>query len=608
MSRWDFDYRPILYALADDACQDLLLATTGPADATSIAALLGSLSDLVLVEPVLDNHPLYWIRLRFGSPVSLAECNSRLRRAGVSIRYLVSATQGSQTLAAPLDLATRPPPQGSHWRTHGGTSYVERDTPGRWFLGKYGVNVVRGLCGTGARTRLAVIDNDAGAVEHLDLDDHITINNAPIARGSSHAAQLVAWAVRTAQRDGLGFVGVAPDASPRLYSIPKPGHEVFSLPLAIVRAVVDGADVILCATNVDGQWSPMLDDALTLATHMGRGGRGTAVVMPCSRETSSPEGSVHPSLSLGAGEPASDPRVFCIAPSGRDGGWFLWRDRSGRLHPFANRSPGLRWMAPGDDVALPFAGRETLAHAESSGASAVAAGVLLLLIGRNPDLDLAEVEQILTATTTPVAPAISAEKLSLVSRFEVSPSTCDRDGHNVKHGYGLVCATRACLAVSDPVCCALVTMGEDDAAMAWAELRQTSAPAAFYSNALGRWTARALLENASLRHAVCSLLRTLRLIAMRPDRLKSQSPGALVRLLAMAVRELAERSRTVECNEDVKRELHYALEHFQNLLAKPDEARAQEERLCEWTVALRSHDEVSHKTDRGPFSVGQLGA
>lgn len=608
MSRWDFDYRPILYAVADDACQDLLLATTGPADAAGMSALLGSLSDLVMVEPVLDNHPLYWMRLRFGAPVSRAECEARLRRSGVNIRYLVSASQGSQTLAVPLDLATCPPAQGGHWRIHRENDYVECDTAGRWFLGKYGVNVVRGLCGTGARTRLAVIDNDAGAVEHLDLDNHLTISNAPISRGSSHAAQLVAWAVRTVQRDDRGFVGVAPDASPRLYSIPKPGHDVFSLPLAIVRAVMDGADVILCATNVDGQWSPMLDDALSLAAHLGRGGRGTAVIMPCSRETSSPEGSVHPSLSLGAGEPASDPRVFCIAPSGRDGGWFLWRDRSGRLHPFANRSPGLRWMAPGDDMALPFAGRETLAHAESSGASAVAAGVLLLLMGRNPELNLAEVEQILTATTTPVSPAIAAEKVSQVSRFEVSPSICDRDGHNVKHGYGLMCASRACLAVSDPVCCALLTMGEDDAAMTWAELRRASAPAAFYSNALGRWSARVLLENARLRHAICSLLRTLRLIAMRPDRLKAQHPGALLRLLAMAVRELTEHTQSRDCGDQIQQELHYALEQFPGLLAKPDEARTHEERLCALTVALWPHDEIPHTTDTGPFTIGQLGA
>ncbi len=53
---------------------------------------------------------------------------------------------------------------------------------------------------------------------------------------------------------------------------PKPGYEIFTLPMAIVRAVDDGADVVLCATYVDGSTSPLLDDALSFARHLGRGG------------------------------------------------------------------------------------------------------------------------------------------------------------------------------------------------------------------------------------------------------------------------------------------------------------------------------------------------
>ena len=131
------------------------------------------------------------------------------------------------------------------------------------------------MCGTGAGTRLGVIDNDAGDIGRLDLDNHIAVGVEQVTAGSSHAAQLVAWAVRAVRVDGpdgdKGFIGVAPDASPRLYSIPKPAT-LLSFPLAIVRAVTDGADVIVCATNVDGQWSPMLDDALEIACRLGRDG------------------------------------------------------------------------------------------------------------------------------------------------------------------------------------------------------------------------------------------------------------------------------------------------------------------------------------------------
>src|SRR6185295_3517776 len=113
--------------------------------------------------------------------------------------------------------------------------------------------------------------------------------------------------------------------------------------------------VIACATYIDGLMSPLLDDALEVAVRLGRGGLGTAVIFPTGREMSSPEGSRHSSLSLGLGEPASDPRALCVGPSARDGGWFLWRDHRGKFRPFANRGPSVRWLAPGDDMALPFA-------------------------------------------------------------------------------------------------------------------------------------------------------------------------------------------------------------------------------------------------------------
>src|SRR5580704_13462935 len=191
---------------------------------------------------------------------------------------------------------------------------------------------------------------------------------------------MVGWAVGAVPRDAARFAGAAPDASVRLYCVPKPWIDVVSLPLAIARAVLDGADVVVCATYVEGTSSPLLDDALDVATRLGRGGRGAVVVLPTGRETSSGAKSVHASLSLGLGDPASDPRVHCIAPGGKHGGWFLWRTPKGKLRPFSNRGPAVRWLAPGDDVAYPLSSRDHLFHAESSGASAIAAGVVLLVL------------------------------------------------------------------------------------------------------------------------------------------------------------------------------------------------------------------------------------
>ena len=384
------------------------------------------------------------------------------------VRYLTSAQHECQRLPPALDFADSAPMVARDWHARCPQERDERATPGRWFMGVSGIDVNRPMCGTGAGTRLAVIDNDAGEVTTLDLDNQIPVGVDHVPRGSSHGALLVAWAVRTAKQGALPVLsGWRP--MHRRGSIPSPSRagDVLSLPLAIVRAVADGADVVLCATHVDGQWSPMFDDALELATRLGRNGLGTAVVLPCSRETSSPEGSVHQSLSLGAGEPAADPRVFCVAPSGRDGGWFLWRDRSGQLHPFANRGPAVRWLAPGDDVALPFSKEEILSHAESSGAAAMAAGVLLLVLGRNPELDLPELDHVLSFTATEVAPEPSRDRVALANRHDLLPVGCDRDGHNAKHGYGLLCATRACLLALDPISSALVTLGEDEAAAAW---------------------------------------------------------------------------------------------------------------------------------------------
>ncbi len=353
---------------------------------------------------------------------------------------------------------------------------------------------------------------------------------------------MVGWAAGAA-RASPPFRGVAPDTSPRLYLIPKPGTDVVALALAIVRAVSDGADVVVCATYIEGSWSPMLDDALAFAERLGRGGLGAVVVLPTGRETSSPPGSVHASLSLSFGDPATDPRVLCVAPAARAGGWFFYRDRKRLARPFANRGPSVRLLAPGDDIAWPLGDGGRLCHAESSGASAIAAGVALLVIANNPTLRLREIFAVLETTLRDVPPAVDAEQGPFADPHDTRPPGRDRDGHNAKHGYGALHAERACLAAADPVSWALVRTGDLEAARAYAALRLADPSLrAAYSTDLARWIVRALLADARASHAIRALVRHARLLAADPRRARAFPPGAFARQLALFLRGLAEGS------------------------------------------------------------------
>jgi hypothetical protein len=414
--------------------------------------------------------------------------------------------------------------------------------------------VDRALCGTGAGTRLALVDDDAADFDQLDLDAVVHVGDGRASSASGHGAMLVGWAVGGRTYGGGSFVGVAPDASVRAYTIPRPGDDVISVPLAIARAAIDGADVILCATYVDGTTSPMLDDALEFARRRGRRGRGCAVVFPTGRETASPEGSLHASLSLSFADPASDPRIFCVAPGGREGGWFLWRARRGTLRPFANRGPAARWLAPGDDLVHPFLGSDRLFHAESSGASAVAAGVILLVLSCNPTLDQNDLAAVITRCTRDPAPMSPATIAALADPADVLPNGRDRDGHDTKHGYGRIDAASACAAAGDPIALELLAMGEADAALGWRERRHASSTVRnAYSPELAHWGVRLLLHDAMARHALRSILRHLRLVASDPRRVRAHAAGAIARQLAVLLRARA--GSHIRQSAGVRREL-----------------------------------------------------
>jgi len=571
---WDFPYQPARResATAQDAALDVVVATHAQVDATSFARALEGLGAPVSVETLIARAPLHWTRVRSSARAASDDVAARLSKLGV--RYVASA-RGETMLAAPTLAISeaqraRPSSGGDGWTPRlRAPTHRESTAAGRWFLGDGGGVVVdRRACGTGAGTRLAVIEDEIADLEHLELDSvvYVGVESAPATTG--HAALMVAWSTGAAPADSARFVGVAPDASVRLYCIPKPGVDAVSLPLAIAKAVFDGADVVVCATYVEGTVSPMLDDALDVATHLGRRGRGTPVVLPTGRETASPGDSIHASLSLGLGDPASDARIHCIAPGGRGGGWFLWRNARGKIRPFSNRGPAVRWMTPGDDISYPFSSRDRLFHSESSGASAIAAGVILLVLGCNPKIRLHELHAILERTID--APTDLAVD-SLADPADILPKGYDRDGHSAKSGYGRLNATRACVAARDPVALELVAMGHDDLAVAWCRRRRP------YSRRAGRWAARRLLARPDLAHGVRILLRHLRLVAAAPSRNAAHARGAWVRQLAIVLRELLRASPPPLVRDELARmldlltdaasaEAHTAIEHAAHAL------------------------------------------
>ena len=556
---WDFDYAPACSGYREEELDaDVVVATSAPVACEALERALDHLAPGARAQTVFAVAPVFWARVRLPAPRRRSALAAAIEASGLPVRYVASAQRGSLALGPALAFRGSPAPRPTDWRARPASAAVpEPTTEGTWFLrgAEDGVGARGGSHATGAGTRLGVIDDDAADAERLDLDAEVLVNVERPPRHLAHGTLMVAWAAGLGRHPGA-FRGTAPDTSPRLYAIPKPDHDVVSLPLAVLRAVCDGADVVLCATYVEGASSPMLDDALAYARRLGRAGRGALVVLPTGRDASSPEGSVHASWSLGFGEPASDPRALCVGPGARGGGWFLWRDRRGAYRPFANRGPAVRWLAPGDDIVHPFAVPERLFHAESSGASAVAAGALLLVLSANPTLRADEVEAVVTRTAQRCPTEGVPRPAPLADEADVLPRGRDADGHDAKSGYGSLSAEAACLSAEDPVAAALIAIGERGAALALRDARcGDPAVAAAYSQRFAQWAVRACLADEAAWHGLRALLRYLRLVAGRPERQRAQPEGVVVRALAILLRSLTVSVAAPRPSRAVAREL-----------------------------------------------------
>ena len=111
----------------------------------------------------------------------------------------------------------------------------------------------------------------------MELERRVCVGATQDPKTAGHAALMVAWAASARRPDGARFVGIAPDASVRVYAIPRPDVDVVSLPLAIARAA--SGLTSLCLRRARRWWVQLMArPTVTAAPSSARvEGSGTAV-------------------------------------------------------------------------------------------------------------------------------------------------------------------------------------------------------------------------------------------------------------------------------------------------------------------------------------------
>ncbi|MGH7438370.1 MAG: hypothetical protein ACRENE_22020, partial [Polyangiaceae bacterium] len=246
---YDFDYVPLATRAGDDdgSGNDLIVATSVAVDPGLLAQLVTAACSETTVGMTFSLGPIFWTQIRTSRPHRRADVEEALLREGVPVRYVASARRQSQRVPPALDCESAASLRPTDWiEAPPRAAPVDRRSDGRWFLrdAPGGLAVDREVCGTGRGTRLAMIDEDGADLDLVPLDATVLVGVEQVTRASGHGALLVGWAVGATTHEGAPFSGVAPDASARAYLIPRPGDDVVALPMAIVRAAADGADVI----------------------------------------------------------------------------------------------------------------------------------------------------------------------------------------------------------------------------------------------------------------------------------------------------------------------------------------------------------------------------
>jgi hypothetical protein len=303
---------------------------------------------------------------------------------------------------------------------------VARDAPVGWQLGPAaGVAAASGVALAWSTTR------GAGATIAV-VDDGVDLDHSAFAPASRLLSPGDFGGGAAPPHHGTACAGVAASADPRA---PGVAPEARLLPVrlggglgsfreadAILWAVAEGADVILCAWGrPDGHGPTPLSDATRLALEVaatrGRDGLGCAIVWAAGNGNEPLDDDGY----------ASHPSVIAVGAANALGRRASYGNYGSSLHvlfPSGDAGlPGIAAPVPGGGVTTDFGG--------TSAAAAGVAGVCALLIAANPALRAADVRALLRHTATPIEAAIAGY---------------DASGHAPRHGYGLVRADAAVAA------------------------------------------------------------------------------------------------------------------------------------------------------------------
>lgn len=243
----------------------------------------------------------------------------------------------------------------------------------------------------GQGVKIAIIDDgfdlSHGQLDHVSLAfsydaETRQLTAEPLARRDSHGTRMAG--ILFAAHDGSGLEGLAPDA--QLIAIRQPDTWTSNTLLSFHLAALAGADVINCGWTTGLLLQPVADAVQELAQH-GRNGKGIAVVFAAGNEGRA--------IAEGSSEAAIADAIVVAAG-----------DVSGQRLPSSNFGASVDLMAFGGSIDSTAVHGGYAQLGGTSLASAIVSGLAALLIGADPERDLAELLTQLKAITPPQSPVL----------------------------------------------------------------------------------------------------------------------------------------------------------------------------------------------------------
>ena len=277
---------------------------------------------------------------------------------------------------------------------------------------------------TGKGVKIAILDTGVD-MDHTDLAANIsslsydteTFSSPSVVYGDhgTHCAGIAA----AVKDNGIQIAGVAPDATivPISNQLVVSANTPQKLAFGIIWAYQNGADIISNSWYYPTHHA-ILDEAIQLAVRYGRNGKGSVVVFA--------SGNGYGNVSY----PANCNDTILVVGA---------IDNTGTRAGFSNYGAELNVVAPGVDILSTLPNNQTGYKSGTSMACPHVAGVAALILERNPELTVTQVNSIINT---------NAKKLSGVN-FNVTKA----DGSwNNEYGYGLVDAYSSVINTSSVIC------------------------------------------------------------------------------------------------------------------------------------------------------------